>query len=77
MLNNFLNIAALGWLSLIPLVILLYFLKLKRDEYVFPSTLLWQRVMEDMRVNSPFQKLKNNLLLLLQILLLLLLLITV
>ncbi len=72
MLENFLNVSAFWWLSIIPLVILLYFLKLKREEYTFPSTMLWQKVIEDMRVNSPFQKLKNNLLLYLQILLLLL-----
>lgn len=72
MLNNFLVPSALWWLLLIPCVILLYFLKLKRQEYVFSSTLLWQKVVNDMRVNSPFQKLKNNLLLYLQILILLL-----
>ena len=55
---------------LIPLVVLLYFLKLKREELVFPSTMLWQRTLEDLRVNSPFQRIKKNLLLFLQLLLL-------
>ena len=68
----FLNLSALWWLALVPLVVLLYFLKLKREERIFPSTLLWQRAIEDLRVNSPFQRLRNNLLLILQILLLLL-----
>lgn len=72
MFSNFLAPTALWWLLLIPCVILLYFLKLKRQEYVVSSTILWQKVIHDMRVNSPFQKLKNNLLLYVQILLLLL-----
>ena len=63
-----------AWLFtlLVPLVIL-YFLKLKRPRQVIPSLVLWQQVMQDQRVNSPFQKFKRNLLLLLQILLLCLL----
>ncbi len=62
--------AAIGAAVAIPAVVLLYFLKLKRKEQVVSSTLLWQRVIEDMRVNAPFQRLKTNLLLLLQILVL-------
>ena len=68
----FLNMTAFWWLALVPLVVLLYFLKLKREEHLFPSTILWQRAIEDLRVNSPFQRLRNNFLLFLQILLLLL-----
>ncbi len=55
-----------------PLV-LLYFLKLKRPRVQVPSLVLWRRVIEDRRVNSPFQRFKRNLLLLLQLLLLMLL----
>lgn len=58
-------------LSLIPLVIL-YFLKLKRPRLEISSLALWQSVLNDQRVNSPFQKFRRNLLLLLQLLLLLL-----
>ena len=58
----------IGLSALVPVVVL-YFLKLKREERTVPSTLLWKKVIEDMQVNSPFQRLKYSLLLLLQILL--------
>lgn len=59
-------------LALIPLIIL-YFLKLRRPRMEVPSLALWQSVVNDQRVNSPFQKFRRNLLLLLQIILLCLL----
>lgn len=55
---------------LVPLVIF-YFLKLKRPHKKIPSLALWSSVINDRRVNSPFQKFKRSILLLLQILLLL------
>ena len=58
----------LGLTAFVP-VIALYFLKLKREHRVVPSTLLWKKVIDDMQVNSPFQRLKYSLLLLLQLLL--------
>tara|TARA_R110002111_G_scaffold153375_1_gene220177 strand:- start:138183 stop:140066 length:1884 start_codon:yes stop_codon:yes gene_type:complete len=57
-------------LLLVPLVIF-YFLKLKRPHKNVPSLALWSQVINDRRVNSPFQKFKRSILLLLQILLLL------
>jgi len=57
------------FLLLVPLIIF-YFLKLKRPRLEIPSLALWRSVLNDQRVNSPFQRFKRNILLLLQILLL-------
>lgn len=56
-----------------PAVVALYFLKLKRMPLEVPSTFLWHRTIEDLHVNSLWQRLRRSLLLLLQLLLLLLL----
>jgi len=64
------------FLLLIPLIIF-YFLKLKRPQLDIPSLALWRQVINDQRVNSPFQKFKRNILLYLQLLLLTLLVLAV
>src|SRR6516165_10209253 len=61
-------------LLLVPLLlVLLYFLKLKRTPLQVPSTYLWRKSIEDLHVNSLFQWLRDNVLLLLQLLIVLLL----
>ena len=73
---NFINM--LNWwqwtiLGLVPpAIIALYFLKLKRYPLEVPSTYLWHRSIEDIHVNTIWQKLRRNLLLFLQLLLILL-----
>jgi hypothetical protein len=68
-----------GWtiLAVVPILIfLLYFLKLRRTRLEVPSTFLWRRSIEDMQVNSLWQRLRSSLLLWLQLLIALLLLLS-
>src|SRR6478672_7594094 len=61
-------LALLG-LLFVPAVVAMYLLKLRRDEAVVPSTLLWTRLLTDVEANAPWQRLRRSLLLLLQLLL--------
>jgi hypothetical protein len=60
-----------------PLIVLLYFLKLRRTPMEVPSTYLWLKTIEDLHVNSIWQRLRNNLLLFLQLLAVLLVMLAV
>ncbi len=63
---------ALWFLTLIPLLILMYILKQRYEERQVSSLYLWHQVIMDLDATSPFQRLKRNLLLFLQLLILLL-----
>ena len=74
---QFLNPAAFYLLGVIPIVVALHFLKLRRHTRLVPSIMFWLSTDEDRRANVPFQRLRNLLLPLLQVLFLLLLIVSV
>jgi hypothetical protein len=59
-------IAALGALIIIP-IILLYMLRLRRREMLISSNFLWQQIVRDHEANTPWQRLRRNVLMILQI----------
>lgn len=65
-------LALLG-LLFVPAVVAMYLLKLRREQTIVPSTLLWQRLVADVEANAPWQRLRRSLLFLLQLLLVLVL----
>lgn len=73
------TLSPLQWLALAavpPAIVALYFLKLKRQPLEVPSTYLWHKSIEDLHVNSIWQRLRQSLLLFLQLLLIALLIFT-
>ena len=66
---SFLAPLALAGLVFLPIVVAMYLLKLRRDEAVVPSTMLWRQLVADVEANAPWQRLRRSLLLLLQLLL--------
>lgn len=65
-------LAFLGALIAVP-IILLYMLRLRRREVMISSTFLWQQILQDREANTPWQRLRRNLLLILQLIILALL----
>ncbi len=67
---SFFNPIGAALFALLIPIIIFYFLKLRRTRVEISSLALWQQVINDQRVNAPFQKFKRNFLLFLQLLLL-------
>ena len=67
---KFLNPQAL-LLGLIAIpILLMYMLRLRRRAVTVSSTMLWEMLLRDMQANTPWQRLKRNLLLFIQLLIL-------
>ncbi|CAG0937294.1 hypothetical protein TFLX_06217 [Thermoflexales bacterium] len=65
---NFLTPLAFALAALLPIIVALYFLKLRREEQRISSTYLWRTLVRDTAANAPWQRLKPSWLLLLQLL---------
>ena len=65
---NLLVPAAFAFALIIPIILLLYFMRPKRQQRTVASTLLWQRALQDMQASRPWQRLRFTPLLLLQLL---------
>jgi Ca-activated chloride channel homolog len=65
---NLLVPAGIGFGAIIPIILILYFMRPKRQERVVGSTLLWQRALQDIQASRPWQRLRITPLLLLQLL---------
>lgn len=65
---NFLAPAAFILVLLLPVIVLMYLLKLRRTEQVVSSIYLWRKMVRDIEANAPWQRLRRNWLLILQLL---------
>jgi Ca-activated chloride channel homolog len=65
---NLLVPTALAFSAIIPIILVLYFMRPKRQERVVRSTLLWQQALQDLQASRPWQRLRVTPLLLLQLL---------
>jgi Ca-activated chloride channel family protein len=73
---SFLAPAAFFFALLLPVIIVMYLLKLRRSEQIVSSVYLWQRMVRDVEANAPWQRLRRNLLLIVQLLFLAVLILT-
>ncbi|NLY43626.1 MAG: VWA domain-containing protein [Clostridiaceae bacterium] len=55
------------FLILLPVIILLYLLKQKHQDYPISSIILWHEALKDVEANAPWQKLRSNILMILQL----------
>ncbi len=60
--------AALWFLGVLPVIVLLHMLRARRQNVRISSVLLWQRAREDMHAHAPLRRVQRSLLLLLQLL---------
>src|SRR6202049_5240057 len=60
--------AALLFGLIIPIILLFYFMRPKRQERVVGSTLIWKQALQDIQASRPWQRLRITPLLLLQLL---------
>lgn len=67
------NLWPLGLFSIIPIVILLYILKRKYKVKEIPSCLLWKEAYKNTQANTPWEKLKVNIMMIIQIIIFLIL----
>ena len=65
---NFLNPFSFILAALLPIIVLMYLLRLRRPQQIVSSTYLWQRLVRDVEANAPWQKLQRNILMILQLL---------
>src|SRR3989454_5295823 len=59
---------ALWFLAVLPVIVLLYMLRARRQDVPISSVLLWQRARQDLLAHMPVRRLERSLLLLLQLL---------
>ena len=67
-LMSLLTPLALLLLAVAVPIVLMYVLRLRREDRIVPSIYLWRRAIEDVQANAPWQRLRPSLLLVLQLL---------
>ena len=65
---SFLNPLSFFLAGLLPIIIIMYLLRLRRPQHTVSSTFLWQRMVRDVEANAPWQKLQRNFIMILQLL---------